>query len=304
MDPHESASSRSLWAAVRGAEAVATLPAVPTPDWCDRAARSLLSHDRTSVVLLAFARLNPDGSVSKIESVGAAAAMVAEVATNVGRRHADSSPVGLDAAHPTLAHLRTSATSHRPFGWSPSSLLQGHSSAAPAARTLNAAANGGETPVLERWKGGAIGPVEVVLAAAWFGPPQHNRAIMVELGLSPGPGVPNLDEAAAVLDALMPALTGRAALAFDPAQPLENQHLTVREETVLRRLLEGKSVRQIAEELGRSPHTVHDHVKSLHRKLDASTRGALVARALGHIKPGQSLEPEPKPAPTAAARPA
>jgi hypothetical protein len=27
---------------------------------------------------------------------------------------------------------------------------------------------------------------------------------------------------------------------------------------------------------------VHDHVKSLHRKLDASSRGELVARALGH----------------------
>ena len=44
------------------------------------------------------------------------------------------------------------------------------------------------------------------------------------------------------------------------------------EEVVLAQILEGKSVRQIAEGLGRSPHTVHDHVKAMHRKLGASTR--------------------------------
>lgn len=58
--------------------------------------------------------------------------------------------------------------------------------------------------------------------------------------------------------------------------------MTDREQDVLERLILGRSVREIAEELGRSPHTVHDHVKSLHRKLDASSRGELVARALGH----------------------
>jgi hypothetical protein len=29
---------------------------------------------------------------------------------------------------------------------------------------------------------------------------------------------------------------------------------------------------------------VHDHVKSLHRKLNASSRGQLIARALGHAE--------------------
>ena len=42
-------------------------------------------------------------------------------------------------------------------------------------------------------------------------------------------------------------------------------------------------MREIADALERSPHTVHDHVKSLHRKLNASSRGELIARTLGHV---------------------
>ncbi|MEL6741849.1 MAG: helix-turn-helix transcriptional regulator, partial [Planctomycetota bacterium] len=59
--------------------------------------------------------------------------------------------------------------------------------------------------------------------------------------------------------------------------------LTAREQEVLEKLTLGMSVREIAETIGRSPHTVHDHVKSLHRKLNATSRGELVARALGYI---------------------
>jgi DNA-binding CsgD family transcriptional regulator len=59
--------------------------------------------------------------------------------------------------------------------------------------------------------------------------------------------------------------------------------ISVREQEVLEHLIIGKSVRQIAIELGRSPHTVHDHVKNLHRKLNASSRGELIARALGFV---------------------
>jgi DNA-binding CsgD family transcriptional regulator len=43
----------------------------------------------------------------------------------------------------------------------------------------------------------------------------------------------------------------------------------------------GYSIREIAELLHLSHHTVQDHVKHLHSKLDASNRGELVARALG-----------------------
>jgi len=58
--------------------------------------------------------------------------------------------------------------------------------------------------------------------------------------------------------------------------------LTDREHEILDQLILGHSVRQIAENLNRSTHTVHDHVKNLHKKLHASSRGELIAKALGY----------------------
>lgn len=95
---------------------------------------------------------------------------------------------------------------------------------------------------------------------------------------------------ARTLAALIPLLAERAALAMPAGQNIS--WLTDREQDVLDRLTLGRSVREIAEDLGRSPHTVHDHVKSLHRKLSASSRGELVARALGHNPmPAARVEP-------------
>lgn len=63
--------------------------------------------------------------------------------------------------------------------------------------------------------------------------------------------------------------------------------LTAREQDVLDALVDGLSVREIADRLGRSRHTMHDHVKNLHKKLNASCRGELVAAALGHSERGK-----------------
>ena len=76
---------------------------------------------------------------------------------------------------------------------------------------------------------------------------------------------------------------------------------------VLEQLILGKSVREIAEMIQRSPHTVHDHVKNLHRKLGATSRGALIARALGRlgeVRRHAGSEVEPKPGGVFADRPA
>ncbi len=295
MDSHALPTQHALDAAVRGAEAISALPAVPTPDWCDTAARALLPVNHSAAVILSLATLNHDGAVSRVEIAGAAAATVAEVATNVGRFQAGSTPIQLDVAHAGLLHLRSAASSVRHIGWTPGALISG-SGAAIASQLPGIAPDG---PLATRWNVGTnigIGPVRTLLGAAWIGPPDQGRAVLVEMGLGETPGTsgePEVQETMLVLGTLMPSLARRAALAFDPAQPIETQQLTTREEVVLRLLLEGKSVRIIAEDLGRSPHTVHDHVKSLHRKLSASTRGALVARALGHIRPGQTL-PEPQ----------
>lgn len=70
--------------------------------------------------------------------------------------------------------------------------------------------------------------------------------------------------------------------------------LTERELAVLTELIEGQSVRVIAEKIDRSAHTVHDHVKSLHKKLGASSRGELIAKALGYthrVDPADIADP-------------
>lgn len=61
--------------------------------------------------------------------------------------------------------------------------------------------------------------------------------------------------------------------------------LTDRELLVLEKLVEGRSVSEIAESLGRSRFTVHDQVKSLHRKLGVHTRAALVGCATIGVPP-------------------
>lgn len=72
--------------------------------------------------------------------------------------------------------------------------------------------------------------------------------------------------------------------------------LTDREHEILDQLIVGHSVRVIAENLDRSAHTVHDHVKNLHKKLGASSRGELIATALGHpIQPKLQHTPAPDP---------
>ena len=98
----------------------------------------------------------------------------------------------------------------------------------------------------------------------------------------------------------MPLLLTRTLLSVGAKRSTSARWLTARVQLVLEQLTLGKSVREIAEEIGRSPHTVHDQVKSLHRKLNASSRGELGARALGYldedstiIKPGAMIEPKP-----------
>ncbi|QQM33016.1 helix-turn-helix transcriptional regulator (plasmid) [Martelella lutilitoris] len=64
-----------------------------------------------------------------------------------------------------------------------------------------------------------------------------------------------------------------------------SEPLTPMESKVLRDLLQGLSERQIAENNGQSPHTVHDHVKRIYRKYGVSSRAALMALWLGQPIP-------------------
>lgn len=57
--------------------------------------------------------------------------------------------------------------------------------------------------------------------------------------------------------------------------------LTLREREVLELLVLGRRIRQVAEALFVSPHTVRNHVKALFRKLGVHSQEALVALAAG-----------------------
>lgn len=84
---------------------------------------------------------------------------------------------------------------------------------------------------------------------------------------------------------LMAPLAEASRRTFGDGALRHSDWLSPREQAVLSELMLGKSIREIAVESGRSAHTVHDHVKNLHRKLRANSRGELVARALGYIEP-------------------
>lgn len=82
----------------------------------------------------------------------------------------------------------------------------------------------------------------------------------------------------------------------EPRPPAElADGLTRREQETLAALLTGVSEKQIAARLGISPHTVHDYVKRLYRKLGVTSRAALMARssAKGHDGGSPSIPPGP-----------
>ncbi len=79
--------------------------------------------------------------------------------------------------------------------------------------------------------------------------------------------------------AVVRRLGRRASRAFGG---MRGDVLSTSEIRVLDLLVQGLSIPQIAARLSRSPHTVHDHVKSMHRKLGAHRRGDLILRAIGY----------------------
>ncbi len=58
--------------------------------------------------------------------------------------------------------------------------------------------------------------------------------------------------------------------------------LTDKEQTVMQLLLTDKSEKEIAAKLKQSPHSTHDHVKEIYRKLGVNGRTALMAIWLGN----------------------
>lgn len=248
---------------------ICELPAVATPDWCSRVAAAAASLHPGARAGAIVGMIEPDGRVNSLETAG----------------HAVSRPnaIGLHAEDDGTSRARMERITS--VGFRPGEhAAQGH-----VVGRLNALTPIGPdratlpTDALEA-------PASRTLAALSHIPGASPGCALVVFVALPESAAHLADEIANALEAGIPILARRAALALG-SQPCSNAPwLTAREHEVLEHLILGRSVKQIATVLGRSPHTVHDHVKSLHRKLNASTRGGLVARALGRPDPGPEVE--------------
>ncbi len=243
----------------RVAGRVAELPAVATQDWVERVAETLAGLDPWCRVGVAIVNVDAGGSVRSIEAVGAAASQ--------GERERMSDP----KAETLAVRVRLERLSELGFGLPSTALTQG------LAATGDELGGWKEGPLARVW---GSSPVERLLVGLVpVGVDNTDRSVLIFMAQSPSQnGGPRAN--ARTLGAVLPLLARRAWHALPASGPVA--WMTDREQDVLDRLILGRSVREIAEELGRSPHTVHDHVKSLHRKLQASSRGELVAKALGH----------------------
>lgn len=284
-------------------ESIGHLPGVATTDWGDRAAAALAKVLGRASACVLVGSLDARGFLIQVELAGAG-------------RNDESWPVD---GHPGVAggmiataeppaetadsfdELRRSFKVGEWVGWSlgpitSQTLATTTGSLAGLRRT--------ESPVWKRWStAGEVGEIVAgVVAVPAGGVVSESRVVLVEIACpvnnDPEQSVHEASLASAVLEAVLPLLASKVAAAFITTD--RGQWLTPREEEVLWHLLAGEKVPDIAAALGRSVYTVHDHVKSLHRKLGASNRGELVSRALGHIGPksaertrGGDLPPPP-----------
>lgn len=257
------ALATSMHACMKVAQALFGLPAVATLDWCDRAAAALRDIPGTNVVGVFLGTIHESGAMTDLEAAGFWVA---------------GDPTGERARD-----LRCRAEFMQGIGWTAGAC--GMEFDPPVCAPLATLPGGGA------WRSGPIGHLlqddesgEVVLANAAAGPTVRGRCITIVW--RGGRDAGEVAQAVSLLSAASRVLASRALQAIGPMRSKRSHWLSPREQVVLELLTLGRSVREIAEELHRSPHTVHDHVKALHRKLNASSRGELVARALGHAGSG------------------
>ncbi|MEZ6235825.1 MAG: helix-turn-helix transcriptional regulator [Phycisphaerales bacterium] len=251
-------------------ERLCALPAVATPDWCDRAARCLVPLVDRAVVGVILATLDASGAIGEREAVGAAV---------------DAPTEAYAEGHvPNVVRSRADRLAALGFGLSAGALERGFCGNAERYTQPGDWRHG----VLGRmWSEVATG--DLLVAGVGLSPETPGRCLIVMVARSEP--IASMVEREAVLRVVLPLLSRRALLAIGPTRTTTSDWLTSKEQHILERLTLGLSVADIAQELERSAHTVHDHVKSLHKKLGASSRGELISRALGHI-----TEAKPRPA--------
>lgn len=275
---------QTLRAVSRVVAAICRLPAIPVRDWCDRAAAAVAAIDPGCIAVVVLARLSEDSSIAEIEATGVAAWTQAVGPADKAEQTAPDANLAAPAAftREVLESIRCSAARMRRLGWNTPTDL------GPAGMAGVMSCLGGPT-----WTNGDLRDLfdpakgdDLVVGVVPCAPCEQRRCLAVYLG-APRDGFPRNSQAACqwqadVLGASLGLLGRVACAAMGTAGIGKDRWISRREQAVLERLASGKSVRDIARELGRSPHTVHDHLKSLHRKLAAKSRTELLARALGN----------------------
>lgn len=252
-------------------ERISELPGVAVLDWCDRAASALTQAFHPSIATVAIGQIDARCVLTSLEIAGASASV----------QNPDRAPAAEPAPRIDLTTLRDALREGDWIGWAFQPLQPGQFHV----DTIKLGPTGQRRPASPlgmRWD--AVSSGELIVAAVGLQGTIPGRVLLAELALV-GANTQDTSRGQAVFSAVMPLLGIKYVNAIGPVPADRHAWLTPREETILWKLVAGKKVPQIAADLHRSVYTVHDHVKSLHRKLGATNRGQLVSRALGHLGP-------------------
>lgn len=247
-------------------ERLCQLPGVATLDWCDWAAAALCRAHHPTCGMLTVGSVDQRCVLTDLESIGVAGSTSAS---------AELLPTS------DKQGLRDQMREGDWVGWTFSVPAPG-GTVFDVVKVGSSPGRRGTAPLGARWE--PFGITELLVGVLGLESPTSGRVLVAELGLV-NPTAPDLARIQAVLASALPSVGARYVKAIGRAPADRHTWLTPREEAILWKLVAGKKVPQIASELHRSVYTVHDHVKSLHRKLGATNRGQLVARALGHLGP-------------------
>lgn len=273
-------------------DSIGRLPGVATLDWCDRAAAAFCRMHHPSAAMAALVSMDGKGFIEKIEVAGCAMSVAQpdgplndgmtnhgpQSPASAGQRPTTRRPMA-DAAN--VSHLRESLKEGDWIGWNVGGLSENLWFVSTASQQGLLGARG-ESPLMRRWE--PYGVTDILLGAVTLPGRSAGRFLLIEIASSDS-AFRSSEREQAVMAAALPMLSQRLHAAVGDEVVDKHTWLTPREELILWHLVAGKKVPQIASELHRSVYTVHDHVKSLHRKMGASNRGQLVARALGHLGP-------------------
>lgn len=274
--PHIDLEPGAAFRLTRTIERICGLPGVATPHWCERAAEAILPlaasrddavsgvHDSDGemrgAALVAISQPSAEGQDARIEEAGVAGVQERRAKRLLAERFARPARGALAFDAPLGGRLIPSECD----GWKVWT-----ADCAPCAASEGAAPR-------SAWAEAQA--ARVLTAAVAISGARFRRFLLVEVGVAPALAPQWAATEPAVISAAC-ALARRASVAFAS----DHERITRREEQVLDLLIHGLSVQEIARRLCRSPHTIHDHVKSLHRKVGATSRGELIARALGAI---------------------